>query len=215
MNRKEALDYIKKLKSESQKKKFVQSVDVIINLQDLDLKKVEQQVDFFLTLNNSLGRKMKVCALIGPELADEAKICDLVIPQMEFDAYAANKKKIKKLAKNYDFFIAQANMMNKIASIFGRVLGPKGKMPNPKAGCVVPPKTSLKPIYERLQKTIRISAKKDPIIYLMLGKEDMKDEELADNLFTVYEQLILHLPSEKHNIKNVYLKTTMGKPIKI
>lgn len=210
------LETVKLLRNNSGKRNFNQSVDLIINLQDLDFKKPEHQVDFFVSLHNDIGRKRKICSLVGPELFEEAKsVFDLTINQHEFDNYSNNKRMLKKIANDYDFFVAQANIMGKIAQVFGRTLGPKNKMPNPKAGCVVPPKSNLKPLYEKLQKTIRIMAKKSPIVHLCIGKENQSDEILTDNIFIIYDQLVHHLPKEQHNIKSIYLKFTMGKPVKV
>jgi large subunit ribosomal protein L1 len=216
MNKKECLDVIQKLRKDSEKKNFVQMVDLVINLQDLDLKKPEHQVDFYITLPHGTGKKKNIAALVDVDLFDEAKSsCDTVIPLYQFEEYAKDKKKIKKLAKQNDFFIAQSSIMAKIAATFGRVLGPKNKMPNPKAGCVVLPKTNLKPLYDKLQKTVRVLARTKPLVQISIGKEDMNDEQLADNLYMVYDQLIHHLPKEKNNVKNIFIKTTMGKAVKV
>ncbi len=206
---------LEELKKSSQKRNFSQTYDLIINLKDIDLKKPEQHVDFFLQLNHGIGKKVKVCALVGPETKENAQaVCDKVVLEDDFVQYK-DKKLLKKLANECDFFIAQANLMAKVAATFGRVLGTKGKMPNPKAGCVVPPKANIKPLYDKLQKTIRLVAKKDPIIHCKVGKDSMPDEEVIDNIKMVYDQLIHHLPREKNNVKSVYLKLTMGKPVKL
>ncbi len=203
-------------KARESKRNFKQTFDLIINLKNLDMKKTEAQIEFFMQLHFSKGKKTKICALVGPELAKNAKgICDSVILQSEFEKYQKDKKLAKKLAKEYDFFIAQANIMPQIATSFGKVLGPKGKMPNPKAGCIVPPTASLEPLYKKLQKTIKISAKTSPVVHCIAGNEEMKDEEIIDNIKTIYDQLIHHLPNEKHNISSAYIKLTMGKPIRI
>ena len=216
MNKNEALEVIKNLRKDHQKKKFVQMVDLIINLQELDFKKPEHQIDFYITLPHNVGKKRSVAALVDVDLFDEAKnSCDVVIPLHQFEEFAKDKKKIKKLAKQNDFFIAQSTIMNKIAATFGRVLGPKNKMPNPKAGCVVLPKTNLKPLYDKLQRTVRILARNRPIVQVTIGREDMTDEQLADNLMLVHEQVIHHLPKEKNNLKNMFVKTTMGKSFKV
>lgn len=203
---------VKTVKENSPKRNFNQSFDLIINLKNVDVKKTG--LDFFVQLHFSKGKKTKICALVGPELEKEAReVCDTVISQNEFQKYTKDKKIVKKLAKQHDFFIAQANIMPQVATSFGRVLGPKGKMPNPKAGCVVPPKTNLKILYERLQKTLRINAKTDPIVHCTVGKEDMNEEEIVDNVSNVYTSVIHQLPQEKNNIKSVFLKLTMGKPV--
>ena len=215
MDKGQLTEALKKAKDISNKKNFKQSVDLIINLKGIDLKKTEHQVNFFVPITHIGDKKVKVCALVGPELLSQAKdICDGAISVDDFVKYS-DKKKIKKLANEFDFFIAQATIMPKVAAAFGRVFGPKGKMPSPKAGCVVPPNANLNPLYERLQKTIRVITKNDPIIQCSVGKEDMKDEEIIDNILTIYNALIRALPNEIHNIKSIFLKLTMGKPVKI
>lgn len=206
---------LEQLKKDSKERKFKQSFDFIIALTGLDFKKPEHHVDFFITLHHTTGKKLKICAFVGPELkADAEKIFDKVIMDSEFKSY--DKKKTKKLAKQYDFFIAQANIMAKVAQAFGRYLGVRGKMPNPKAGCVIPPKgANLKALHDRLQKTMKISAKKVPLIQLRVGTEEMPSAEVVDNIMFIYDQLIHHLPGEKQNIKIAYLKLTMGKPVRI
>lgn len=202
------------LRKPEHKKKFAQSFDLIINLKDLNLKNPEEQVDFFTNLKNS-SSKVKVVALVGQELSDAAQVCDKVIKQTEFEEYKKNPKKAKKLASEYDFFIAQADIMPKVAQAFGRVLGTRGKMPNPKLGTILPGKAPVEPIYKKLQSTVRISAKKTPVIQVKIGKEDMKDEEIIENALLIYDQIIHHLPKERSNVKNALLKLTMSKPIKI
>jgi len=216
MNKNEALDVIKNLRKDNPKKKFVQMIDLVINLQDLDFKKPEHQIDFYITLPYATGKKKNIAALVDVDLFDEAKsVCDSVIPLYQFEDFSKDKKKIKKLAKQNDFFIAQSTIMTKIAATFGRVLGPKNKMPNPKAGCVVLPKTNLKPLYDKLQKTVRVLARNKPLVQITIGREDMSDEQLADNLFMVYDQLIHHLPKERNNLKNMFIKTTMSPAKKV
>jgi len=215
MDKEQIQSALLKTKDISEKRKFRQSYDLIINLQGLDPKKQEHQIDAFVTLPHSRGKKVKVCALVGPELEEQAKgLCDLVIMSDNFEKYK-DKKEQKKIANNFDFFIAQANIMPKVATAFGRVFGPRGKMPNPKSGCVVPPNANLRPLYEKLQKTIRLSSKSAPLIQCGIGKEDMSDKDVAENALTVYQSLLNVLPNDKHNVKGTYIKLTMGKPVKV
>ncbi len=216
MNKEQFKQAIETVKKSSPKRKFTQSFDLIINLKDINLKDPSQQLDLFVPLHFSKGKKTKVCALVGIELAKQAKeVCDFAVESTQFEKYAKDKKLIKKLANDYDFFIAQANLMADVAKTFGRVFGPKGKMPNPKAGCVVPPTANLKQVYDKLQNMVRIVAKTAPSVQVIVGNEDMKEEEVLDNIITVFNQVIHHLPGEKNNIKNVYLKVTMGQSLKV
>ena len=215
MEKEEIQSALQKAKDISGKRNFKQSFDLIINLQGLDPKKPEHQVDTFITLPHSKGKKIKVCALVGAELAEQAKeICDSVIMSDNFDRHK-DKKEAKKIANSFDFFIAQSNIMPKVATVFGRVFGPRGKMPNPKSGGVVPPNANLKPLYEKLQRTVRAITKSAPLIQCGIGTEDMKISDVAENALTVYNSVLHVLPNEKHNIKDIYIKLTMGKPVKL
>ena len=181
----------------------------------MDLKKPEHNVDTFVTLPHSRGRKIKVCALIGAELEEQAKeVCDSSILSDSFERNK-EKKNIRKLANSFDFFIAQANIMPKVATVYGRVFGPRGKMPNPKSGSIVPPNANLKPLYEKLQRTVRAITKTAPLIQCPVGTEEMNVNDVADNALAVYNAVLHALPNEKHNIKDVYIKLTMGRPAKI
>jgi len=216
MKKEDLLKSLKELKEKSEKRNFNQTIDLIITLKNLNLKKPEDQVDFFQSLHFPVGKKVKVCALVGPELIGQAKeVCDVAISVDDFDKYAKDKKAVKKIAQECDYFVAQANIMPKVAATFGKILGPKGKMPNPKAGCVIPPNANLKVLYSRMQKLVKLSAKVMPMIQCIVGKEDSKEEEIIDNILVVYDGLIHHLPGGKNNIKNVLLKLTMSKPVKL
>ena len=216
MNKEQFVQAIEKSKELSSKRNFKQTFDLIINLKGIDLKKPEHQVDVFVTLPHTKGKKTKVCALIGPELQNPAKdAVDHVILYDNFEKFR-EKKDIKKIANEYDYFIGQGNIMPKIATVFGRVFGPRGKMPNPKSGCIVPPNTSnLKPLYDKLQRTVRAKIRAAPIIQAPIGTEDMKTNEVAENAMTVFNAVLQALPNEKHNIKGMYIKLTMSPPVRV
>lgn len=207
---------IELVKNNSPKRNFKQGYDLIINLKDLDMKKPDQQVAAWAVLRYGKGKKIKVCAMVGPELEDQAKAnCDTVVMNDDFKKYAEKKQLIKKLAKEHDFFIAQANIMPDVAKTFGRFLGSRGKMPNPKIGCVVPPNANLKPLVDKLQNTVGLTAKSQLSIKCSVGTQEMPDEQILDNIVTVYNSIIHALPGEDRNIKNIQLKFTMGPPVTI
>ena len=207
------LDAIKKSR-EGEKRNFSQTIELIINLKELDVKKEEGKIEEFVELPAGRGKPAKVCAFVGPELKDSAKkACDSVVLSDDFDSF--DKRKIRKLARSNDFFIAQANIMPAIAKTFGRFLSPIGKMPSPKAGHVVPPKANIEPLARMLKKTVKVAIKKAPVFQTLIGNEAMTDEELLQNATAVMERLKGKLPKGEHNIKAILIKTTMGKPVKV
>lgn len=215
MEKKQIMEALAKAKEESKKRNFTQTLDLIVVLKDLDLKKPDQQIDFYATTHYQTGKKKKIGAFVGPELKEDAvKHMDTVITPEDFGKYK-DPKVVKKLAAEHDFFIAQANIMAQVASNFGKILGSRGKMPNPKAGCVVPPKASLAPLYEKLQKTTRLKAKTLLAIQCRVGNESMKEEEIVDNIITIHNQLVHKLTNHENNISKVLLKYTMGKVVEV
>ncbi|MFT4303082.1 MAG: 50S ribosomal protein L1 [Candidatus Woesearchaeota archaeon] len=216
MNTEKLLLALKSARESAGKRNFNQTVDMILTFRDMDLKKPDNQVDFFTQLHHSTGKTVKVCGLVGPEMKEAAKKeLDFVVDVDEFEQYAKDKKKIKKLADEYDFFIAQANLMAKVAQTFGRVFGPKNKMPNPKSGCVVPANANLSALKKKLQTTVRVMVKTSLQYQVAIGKEQMDDNVIADNALALYNQIVHHLPSEANNINNTFLKLTMGPAIKV
>jgi large subunit ribosomal protein L1 len=206
---KKAIEELKK----HPKRKFNQSYDLVINLKNFEVK--SNPLDFFVTLPHPKGRAIKVACFCDQLLIDEAKkTCDLVITESDFDKYK-EKSAAKKLAEGYDYFIAQANLMPKVATTFGKVLGVKGKMPNPKLGCVVPPNANLDPLVKKLGLTVRLQAKKATNLQCIVGKEDQADEEVIANIMAVFNAALKNVPNETQNIKDSALKLTMSKPVKI
>lgn len=213
MNKEQIHQALEEVQKQPQKK-FVQSYDLIINLKDYDVK--QSPLDFFVNLPSPKGKKVKIAAFVDQQLADQAsKFCDLVIRDTEFDKYKEDKKAAKKLAQHYDCFIAQATLMPKIAALFGKALGARGKMPNPKLGCVVPPNANLEPLVKKLGTTVRLSAKKGSNLQCVVGKQDQPEAQIVDNILAVYQAAVKQLPNETHNVKEILLKTTMGKPVKV
>lgn len=216
MDKNDFIHALEAVKKDSPKRNFKQSYDLLINLKDIDLKKTENQIDIFAQLHFGRGRDVKICGLVAGELKDQsAQVFATTLDSDSFTKYQNDKKLTKKLANEHDFFVAQASIMPKVAAAFGKVLGPRGKMPNPKAGCVVPPNANLKPLAEKLAKTVRISVKTSMVYMCRIGNEDMPDAEIIDNAVTIYTALSNALPHQDQNIKSVMLKKTMSHPVKV
>ena len=105
--------------------------------------------------------------------------------------------------------------MPKVATAFGRVLGPAGKMPSPQLGIITNVnESSLEELKEKINNSVKIKTK-EPSIKLAIGKQNMKNKDIAENVISVYNSVLKALPKGKENIKNLELKFTMTKPKKI
>ena len=199
---KQALSELRK----SEERKFDQTVDLIINLQKFDPKK--NQINIFVTVPYKI-KERRICAF----LETKNKSVETITPG-DFKTYS-DKKTLKKLVKRFDFFIAEASVMPKVASIFGRVLGPAGKMPSPQLGILMDINDkAIEEVKKKINNSLRIRVK-EASIKLAIGKQSMKDEEITENVLSVYNAVMKELPKEKENLRNIELKFTMTKPQKI
>lgn len=204
MNKENILKALKELRKEK-KKKFSQTVDLIINLRNFDIKK--QSINLFANLPHKVKEK-KVCAFFTKK---SGKV-DTII-KTDFGRYKG--KELKKLIKKYDFFIAVASLMPAVATSFGRVLGPVGKMPSPQLGILLnEDDKTIETVLEKISKIARIKSK-EPSLKIAIGKEDMKDEEIAENAINIYNSVFNVLPRKKENLKSILIKFTMSKPINL
>jgi large subunit ribosomal protein L1 len=197
-----ALEELRKEKA----RKFDQTVELIVNLQKFNIKK--ENINSVISLPHKTKDK-KIAAFLESR---NNKID--TITKEEFEDYK-DKKSIKKLIKKYDFFISQASLMPKVATVFGKVLGPAGKMPSPQLGIIMNAEDKIiEDVKNKVNKSIKVRTKESSI-KLSVGKQSMKDEDLIENIMAIYNALLKDLPREKENIRNIEVKFTMTKPIKI
>lgn len=208
---KKVLEALKKAKQNSKKRNFVQSIELTVNMKDVDLKKPENRLNMELTLPNEIGKEPKICVIATGDLAIKAKNAGVyVIDKEELGEVARNKKNVKKLAQEYDFFVARADVMSQVGKTLGPVLGPRGKMPKP-----VPPNADIKTVLDQYKRNARIRMRDNPVIHLRVGNENMDEKKIADNVQSVINFLEGKFEKGSRNIKSVYLKTTMGPAIKV
>jgi large subunit ribosomal protein L1 len=201
---------LKDCKEKSKPRKFAQSWDLIFVLRDIDLKKPESRLNLEFALPAGLGKAVKT-AVIADSLASEAKKhADIVITKAEIPSLGKNKKKLKKLARDHDWWFGEAPLMPLIGKQLGAVLGTRGKMPKP-----VPPKINIEGLIKRAKSSVRIRLTNTPVIQVRVGSESMPDEEVGKNIDAVYNFVRDRLPKGKNNIKNVMVKLTMGRPVKL
>jgi large subunit ribosomal protein L1 len=212
LNKKTLLELVKEAKTDTEKRKFVQSMELVINLRDIDMKKPESRIQQLIELPYPIGKEIKVCIIASGELAFKAKKADadLVIERSELEALAGDKKRQKSLVKNYDSFIAEAPLMPTIGRILGATLGPKGRMPTP-----VAPAVNIGDVIEKQRKTVMMRLRGQPVLQCRIGTEDMPEEQIAENILTIIRRLEPKLKRGLKNIRSIVIKTTMGSPIEI
>jgi large subunit ribosomal protein L1 len=203
---------VKEAKEKSGKKKFNQTVDLILNIVEIDMKAPEGKIQEVVELPHATGKPNKVCVIASGELALKARRANAekVIEKADLEGLAGKKKELRKLADEYDVFISEAPLMPLVGRILGPVLGPRGKMPVP-----VPPTADIASLLAKHRKTIVVRMRNQPIIQCSVGTENMNEKELSENIQAVLRVLEGKLKRGLKNIKLAYVKTSMGTPVKI
>ncbi|WP_297499241.1 50S ribosomal protein L1 [Thermococcus sp.] len=211
-DRQKLVEAVKEAKARAKPRHFTQTIEIAVNLKDIDLRKPENRFKLEVVLPHGRGKEPKIAVIADGAVAEAAKKLGLdVISGEELEELAKSPRQARKLAKNYDFFIAAAPLMPKIGRYLGRYLGPRNKMP-----VVVPPTmTNLEPIVEKLKKTVRIQLKNNPVVHARIGTENMDEEKLAENAEAVLHAIINKLERGENQVKSVYVKTTMGPAVKV
>jgi large subunit ribosomal protein L1 len=211
MNKEAIIKAIRKAKK-CKKRNFVQSVDLIVNLKHIDLKKPTNHISGQVTLPAGRGKPVKIGVIAEGDLAVKAKkITDKVLGKADLDNLKKDKKLAKRLAKECDFFVVQSTLMTHLAKTVGPVLGPRGKMPKP--GQILTPTSDPEKVIANLNKIININVKKQPVLHALIGSEQQSDEELFENIMAVLSFLEHHLENPTYQIGKIFIKTTMGQPV--
>ena len=204
-------ELVKKGKDQSKERKFTQSVEVILTLKEVDPKKSDLNINEIVYLPHPTARKAKVCFIGSGDLALRAKAAkaDLVIDPSQLENYAGSKSDAKKLARSYDFFLADTALMPRIGKILGQALGPKGKIPTP-----VPPNASVETMINRMRTAVRVRSRGSLGVMAKAGDSNLTEPDLAENIQAVIASVAKKLPNGDRNVKTLMVKTTMGKPAK-
>ncbi|MEM3578240.1 MAG: 50S ribosomal protein L1 [Candidatus Bathyarchaeia archaeon] len=212
LDQKTILSAVKEAKEKSKKRNFSQSIELVLSLKDIDMKSSEGKLQEIIELPHSSEKQNKICVIASGELALKAKRAnaDLVIEKPELEGLAGKKKELRKIANDYDFFIAEAPLMPLVGKVLGPVLGPRGKMPIP-----VPPTADIESLLAKHRKTVVVRMRNQPVLQCCVGTENMKEEEIAENILAILRAVEGKLKKGIKNIKFAYIKTTMGSPVKI
>jgi large subunit ribosomal protein L1 len=194
------------------KRKFAQSIDLVVKLREVDLKKPENRINEAIALPNPTEKPLKICVIASGDLATRAKAAgaDMLISRQDLENLGKDKKAARKLAVDYDFFIAEAPLMALVGRGLGPFLGPRGKMPTP-----VPPNAPIDQVVSGHRKMVRVRMREQPVLQCRIGTENMTDDKIVENIQAVVSRIEQKLERGFKNIGEILLKATMSKPVKI
>ena len=212
LDKKTLLDAVKEAKAKSGEKKFTQSVELILDIKEIDMKSPEGKIQQVVDLPYATGKPNKIVVIATGELALKAKQAkvDNVLEKADLEGLSGKKKELRKLANTYDVFLSEAPLMPLVGRMLGPALGPRGKLPVP-----VPPNADITTLIKKHRKTVVVRMRNQPIIQCAVGTADMKEEEVVDNIQAVLRVLEGKLKRGLKNIKFAFIKTSMGTPVKI
>ncbi|MCS7130329.1 MAG: 50S ribosomal protein L1 [Archaeoglobaceae archaeon] len=198
--------------SKAKDRKFTETVEMAVNLRNVDMKKPENRIDAIVLLPNGLGKPRRVGVFARGETAIKAKnaAADLVLTPEDIDNLSKDKRKARKVAISVDFFIAEAPLMAEIGKKLGAILGPRGKIPQP-----IPPLSDPKPIIDRLRNSVKIRTRDKMTFHVPIGIKGMKTEAIADNAIEVLKVVENKYENPSLVLKSVYVKTTMGPAVRV
>jgi large subunit ribosomal protein L1 len=183
--------------------KFNESIEAHISL-NIDPKYADQQLRTTVILPHGTGKSIKIGALVSPDRVSEAEAAGA-------DVFGSEDfiEDINKGILDFDLLITTADMMPKLAKL-GRVLGPKGLMPSPKAGTVT---ADLKATVDEFKKgKLEYRADKAGIVHISFGKADFTENQLTENFMAFYNSVESNKPSgvKGKYVKKVTICSTMG-----
>ncbi|MCC6034983.1 MAG: 50S ribosomal protein L1 [Desulfurococcaceae archaeon] len=204
------LNSIRKAIENGEKRNFKQSVELIVTLKDVDLKSQSMKIREAVFLPKGRGREAKICVIGDGDFLEAAKEANayLIIPSS--DLKNLTKKQTKKIASTCDWILVKSELMGVVGRVLGPALGPRGKVPIP-----VPSGANIKALVSRYKNTVLVRIKDQPQIMTVIGTEDLPPEDLVENALAVLSLIESKLPAGSANIKQIYVKTTMGIPIEV
>lgn len=206
----EITESIEKLHEESEEKNFLQTVDLIVNLTNIDLSDPESRFSTDVMLPNGRGKERQVCVIADSKLSQAKNLDVNVLSKGDLEDLQGKKDKAKKIAEENDYFLAEAPLMPEVGKSLGPVLGPRGKMPKPFS-----PDQDLEELIGKSEKSLTIKAGEEPVLQFPVGTESMDSSEIKENVTAVLNEIQDNLPKGPQQIGSVYLKFTMSKPVKV
>ena len=193
------------------KRKFQESIDITINLKHVDMAQPKNRIDETILLPQAMGVK-KIAVLGKGDIVSQARNSgvDIIIGPEEIERLGGAPREARKLAGQYDYFLAETAVMPLVGRWLGQRLGPRGKMPQP-----IPMGQDITPIVERLRNSVKIRSKDRLNMSVNIGNTAMGADAVSENVDAVLKRVIGRLENGELNVRSVYVKTTMGPAVKV
>src|SRR6056297_605995 len=187
---------------------FRETVDLAVNLRDLDLNDPSNRVDESIVLPAGTGQDTTIVVFAEGETALRAE--EVADDVLDLEDLGDDDDEAKDLADATDFFIAEASMLQDIGRYLGTVLGPRGKMPTP-----LQPDDDVVEVVNRMKNSVQLRSGDRRTFHTRVGAEDMSAENIADNIDVILRRLHTDLEKGPLNVDSVYVKTTMGPAVEV
>lgn len=205
------VDEVSRALDEAPGRNFRETVDLAVNLRDLDLNDPSKRVDESIVLPSGTGQDTQIVVFATGETALRAEdAADEVLGPDELEDFGDDTDAAKDLADETDFFVAEAGLMQDIGRYLGTVLGPRGKMPTP-----LQPDDDVVETVNRMKNTVQLRSRDRRTFHTRVGADDMTPDEIAENIDVIVRRLEATLEKGPLNIDSVYVKTTMGPSVEV
>ncbi|MBS3761112.1 50S ribosomal protein L1 [Halodesulfurarchaeum sp.] len=196
---------------EAPERAFRETVDLAVNLRDIDLNDPSNRIDESVVLPEGTGQETSIIVFATGETAIQAEdVAEEVLDETDLEDLGDDDDAAKDLAAKTDFFVAEAAMMQDIGRYLGTVLGPRGKMPTP-----LQPDDDIVGVVNRMKNSVQIRSGDRRTFHTRVGAEDMSAEDVAENIDVILRRLHADLEKGPLNVDSVYVKTTMGPAIEV
>jgi large subunit ribosomal protein L1 len=212
VERAKILEAVNAALTKAPKRQFSESIDITINLKNIDMAQPKNRIDETILLPNGTGENIGICVLGKGDIVTQAKDAkvDLIMGPEEIEKLGGQPREARKVAAKYRFFLAETAVMPQVGRFLGPRLGPRGRMPMPIAGG-----QDIRPIVERLRKSVKIRTKDKTVFSTKVGSTAMKPEQVAENIDAILKRVESVLEQGPLNIRSIYVKTTMGPAVRL
>jgi large subunit ribosomal protein L1 len=203
------VESIRKALELGKRRRFKQSVDLIVVFRDFDTKGPEGRLREVVFLPRKPPKEARVCVVAEGDMALKAKEAGVpVYTRADLQEFRQDRKKAKKVAQQCDWVLVRVDLMGMAGASLGPVLGPRGKAPTP-----VPLNADIAQLIERYKSAVWVRVRGQPQVMCRVGTEDMRPEDIAENVKAVLSAIENRIGRQK--IAKVIVKKTMGIPVEV